>query len=84
MSPCGMRPAAGPGARRADVAAGTLGAAPLHEPEVRRSIVLGTPRTGRVTAAVEAVAREPAHQVRQAVHSGRRPSARPNLPPVRH
>lgn len=60
-----------------DVAAGTLCAAPLHKPGVWRSIVLGTPRTERVTAAVETVARELVHQVRQAVHSGRWPSARP-------
>jgi DNA-binding transcriptional LysR family regulator len=58
-----------------DVASGSLGAAPLCEPEVWRSIVLGMPRVGRVTAAVEAVARELVHQIRLAVHSGRWPSA---------
>jgi DNA-binding transcriptional LysR family regulator len=59
----------------ADIAGGRLSAAPLKEPEVWRSIVLGLPRAGRVTPAVEVVARELAGQVRLAVHEGRWPSA---------
>jgi LysR family transcriptional regulator, nitrogen assimilation regulatory protein len=59
----------------ADIAAGTLSAAPLGEPEVWRSIVLGMPRTGRITPAVEAVARELARQIRLAVRGGHWPSA---------
>ncbi|GAA1977060.1 LysR family transcriptional regulator [Amycolatopsis minnesotensis] len=54
----------------------TLSAAPLTGPEVWRSIVLGAPRAGRSTPAVEAVARELVHQVRTSVHNGRWPSAR--------
>ncbi len=59
----------------ADVADGSLSAAPLSEPDVWRSIVLGTPRAGRMPAAVEAVARELTRQVHSAVHQGRWPSA---------
>jgi DNA-binding transcriptional LysR family regulator len=58
-----------------DIAGGALSAAPLAEPEVWRSIVLGMPRAGRVTPAVEVVARELVHQIRAAVHNGRWPSA---------
>jgi LysR family nitrogen assimilation transcriptional regulator len=58
-----------------DIATGALNAAPLCEPEVWRSIVLGRPRAGRVSPAVEAVARELSRQVRAAVHEGRWPSA---------
>ncbi|WPB89280.1 LysR family transcriptional regulator [Streptomyces malaysiensis] len=58
-----------------DVAAGTLSAAPLCEPDVWRSIILGTPRTGRVPPAVEVVARELVHQVNSAVAQGKWPSA---------
>jgi LysR family transcriptional regulator, nitrogen assimilation regulatory protein len=58
-----------------DVAAGTLSAAPLREPEVWRSIVVGMRRAGRVAPAVEVVARELATQVRTAVTQGRWPSA---------
>ncbi|MGF1237395.1 MULTISPECIES: LysR family transcriptional regulator [Streptomyces] len=58
-----------------DVANGTLSAAPLCEPEVWRSIVLGTPRAGRITPAVEVVARELTRQINAAVHEGRWPSA---------
>ncbi|MFF7881204.1 LysR family transcriptional regulator [Streptomyces sp. NPDC020794] len=58
-----------------DVAAGTLSAAPLTEPDVWRSIVLGMPRTGRTPPAVEVVARELTRQVRTAVHEGRWPAA---------
>lgn len=34
-----------------DIAAGTLSAAPLAEPEVYRSIAIGVPRAGPVTLA---------------------------------
>ncbi|PXY28408.1 LysR family transcriptional regulator [Prauserella muralis] len=59
----------------ADIAQGTLSAAPLCAPEVWRSIVLGTPRAGRVSPAADAVARELVSQVRAAVREGRWPSA---------
>ncbi|BBC31459.1 Hydrogen peroxide-inducible genes activator [Streptomyces graminofaciens] len=59
-----------------DVARGTLSAAPLTEPDVRRSIVLGTPRYGRTPPAVEIVARELVRQIDSAVADGRWPSAR--------
>lgn len=59
-----------------DVAGGTLSAAPLSEPDVWRSIVLGMPRTGRTPPAVEVVARELTRQVRAAVHEGSWPAAR--------
>lgn len=59
-----------------DVARGELSAAPLCEPEVWRSIVLGTPRTGRTPPAVEVVARELVGQIESAVRQGRWPSAR--------
>jgi len=58
-----------------DIAGGALSAAPLCEPEVWRSIVLGMPRAGRVSPAVEVVAREIAEQVRVCVQSGGWPSA---------
>jgi DNA-binding transcriptional LysR family regulator len=58
-----------------DVSVGTLSAAPLSEPDVWRSIVLGMPRTGRTPPAVEVVARELNRQVRTAVHEGRWPAA---------
>jgi LysR family transcriptional regulator, nitrogen assimilation regulatory protein len=54
----------------------TLSTAPLCAPEVWRSIVLGMPRTGRVPAAVEVVARELVEQIESMVHHGRWPSAR--------
>jgi DNA-binding transcriptional LysR family regulator len=59
-----------------DLDGGTFSAAPLCAPEVWRSIVLGMPRTGRVPAAVEVVARELVGQIHSAVHDGRWPSAR--------
>jgi LysR family nitrogen assimilation transcriptional regulator len=58
-----------------DLDGSTLSAAPLCAPEVRRSIVLGTPRSGRVPAAVEVVGRALVDQIRAAVHGGRWPSA---------
>ncbi|CAM03856.1 DNA-binding transcriptional LysR family regulator [Saccharopolyspora erythraea NRRL 2338] len=58
-----------------DVARGSLSAAPLCEPDVWRSIVLGTQRSGRTPPAVEVVARELGRQVHAAVRDGRWPSA---------
>lgn len=58
-----------------DVANGSLSAAPLCEPDVWRSIVLGTSRSGRITPAVEVVARELTGQIHSAVRAGRWPSA---------
>ena len=59
-----------------DVAAGTFSAAPLRDPDVCRSMVLATPRSGRTPPAVDVVARELVRQVRAAVCAGRWPSAR--------
>jgi DNA-binding transcriptional LysR family regulator len=59
-----------------DIADGTFSAAPLCAPEVWRSIVLGTPRSGRVPPAVEIVARALTDQIHTAVTGGRWPSAR--------
>jgi len=59
----------------ADVAAGSLSAAPLTEPEVWRTIVLGLPRAGRVTPAVEAVAQQLAAQVHATARHGQWMSA---------
>ncbi|MDX3659588.1 LysR family transcriptional regulator [Streptomyces sp. ID05-26A] len=61
-----------------DVANGVLSAAPLSEPQVWRSIVLGMPRAGRTPPAVEVVARELVRQVHESVRSGRWPSAQPS------
>lgn len=58
-----------------DVANGTLSAAPLCQPEVWRSIVLGGHRAGRIPPAVEVVSAELVRQIRTAVHNGRWPSA---------
>ncbi|MGI5144482.1 MULTISPECIES: LysR family transcriptional regulator [unclassified Streptomyces] len=58
-----------------DVASGLLSAAPLCAPEVSRSIVLCTSRAGRITPAVEVVARELIRQIHSAVRQGRWPSA---------
>jgi LysR family transcriptional regulator, nitrogen assimilation regulatory protein len=60
-----------------DIADGTFSAAPLCEPEVWRSIVLGMPRSGPVTPAVEIVARALTDQIRTAVSCGRWLSASP-------
>lgn len=54
----------------------TLSAAPLCEPEVWRSIVLGTPRGRRVPPATQVVARALTGQVHAMVAAGRWPSAR--------
>ncbi|UKY48064.1 LysR family transcriptional regulator [Streptomyces inhibens] len=58
-----------------DVAQGALSAAPLCEPDVWRSIILGTPRFGRTPPAVEVVARELVRQINSSVAQGRWPSA---------
>ena len=58
-----------------DIAAGALSAAPLTEPEVYRSIAIGTPRTGPVTAAARAVADELVRQVQAAAVGTQWPSA---------
>ncbi|MFJ4031359.1 LysR family transcriptional regulator [Streptomyces griseoluteus] len=58
-----------------DVANGSLSAAPLCEPDVWRSIVLGTSRAGRITPAAEVVAGELSREIRSAVRQGRWPSA---------
>jgi DNA-binding transcriptional LysR family regulator len=58
-----------------DVTDGRLSAAPLCDPEVRRSIVLAAPRTGRTPPAVAPVARELRRQIESAVQQGRWPSA---------
>ncbi|GLZ14349.1 hypothetical protein Acsp04_45840 [Actinomadura sp. NBRC 104425] len=56
------------------------GAAPLSEPDVWRSVVLATPRTGRAPPAVEIVARELTRQVHAALRRGDWPAARPHTP----
>lgn len=58
-----------------DVMRGALSAAPLCEPDVWRSIVLGTPRAGRTPPAVEVVARVLVRQINSAMAEGRWPSA---------
>lgn len=60
----------------ADVARGELSAAPLCEPDVFRSVVLGTQRIGRTPPAVEVVVRELTDLIRTAVRQGKWPSAR--------
>jgi LysR family nitrogen assimilation transcriptional regulator len=59
----------------ADLAAGVLSAAPLSEPEVWRSIVVGVPRTGPITPAAQVVAAQLTRQVKIAVRQGWWPSA---------
>jgi LysR family transcriptional regulator, nitrogen assimilation regulatory protein len=58
-----------------DVASGLLSAAPLTEPEVHRSIGIGTPRAGPVTPAAQAVAEELVRQVQDAATTRQWPSA---------
>jgi DNA-binding transcriptional LysR family regulator len=58
-----------------DLAAGALSAAPLSDPEVWRSIVIGLPRTGPVTPATQVVASQLTARVQIAVREGRWPSA---------
>lgn len=59
-----------------DVAAGVLSGAPLSEPEVWRSVVLGLQRASRTPPAVEAVAAELTRLIRRLVRTGAWPSAR--------
>jgi LysR family nitrogen assimilation transcriptional regulator len=59
----------------ADVARGALSAAPLADPEVHRSIAIGTPRSGPVSPAVRIVAEELVRQVRAAARQSQWPSA---------
>jgi LysR family transcriptional regulator, nitrogen assimilation regulatory protein len=54
-----------------DVAAGTLSAAPLSEPEVWRSVVVSVPRTGLITPAAQVVADQLTRQVQLAARQGR-------------
>ncbi|BCB89790.1 hypothetical protein Psuf_071030 [Phytohabitans suffuscus] len=63
-----------------DVAAGVLSGAPLTEPELSRSVVLGLPRGMRTPPPVEAVAATLGRLVRALVHSGAWPSARLSVP----
>jgi LysR family nitrogen assimilation transcriptional regulator len=58
-----------------DVQQGKLSGAPLSEPSVSRSVVIGLPRTARVPRAVEAVATELLQVSRRLVLSGEWPSA---------
>lgn len=58
-----------------DVADGTLSGAPLTDPTITRSIVLGLPRTAQVPRPVNAVAAQVVRVVRRQVRSGRWPAA---------
>jgi LysR family nitrogen assimilation transcriptional regulator len=62
----------------ADVAAGRLSGAPVTDPDVTRSVVLGL-RRGPTAPAVDAVTRQLSEQVWQSVSSGRWPAVR--VPP---
>jgi DNA-binding transcriptional LysR family regulator len=59
-----------------DVAAGKLTGAPLVDPEVERSVVLGMQRGSRIPPPVDAVATSLTRLVHQLVRSGAWPSAR--------
>jgi LysR family nitrogen assimilation transcriptional regulator len=59
----------------ADVAVGALSAAPLSQPEVWRSIMMGVPRAGLLTPAAQAVADHLSRQVQAAARRGCWPSA---------
>ncbi|MFF7476970.1 LysR substrate-binding domain-containing protein [Streptomyces sp. NPDC008092] len=72
---CGWTALPAPGVA-ADLANGTLSAAPLQNPEIRRTIALGLARTGRTPPAVEAVAAELIRIIRATVGDGRWPAAR--------
>jgi DNA-binding transcriptional LysR family regulator len=63
-----------------DIAAGLLSGAPLIEPEVTRSVVLGLQRGSRVPAGVEVVATELTRLVRTLACSGAWPSAEVSTP----
>jgi LysR family nitrogen assimilation transcriptional regulator len=58
-----------------DVARGVLSAAPLSDPEVLRTIAIGTPRVGPVASAARMVARELVQQVQIAARKSQWPSA---------
>jgi DNA-binding transcriptional LysR family regulator len=58
-----------------DVGAGLLSAAPLHSPEVERTVALALPSTPKIPPAVHAVADLLVHQMREAVDRGDWPSA---------
>jgi DNA-binding transcriptional LysR family regulator len=58
-----------------EAASGTVSAAPLRDPEIRRMLVLGMPRPGRTPRAAEVVAQELARLVRTEVRAGHWPSA---------
>ena len=59
-----------------DVSAGLLSGAPLTEPEVSRTLILGLQRGKRTPTPVEAVGNELRRLIRELVHSGGWPSAR--------
>lgn len=59
----------------ADVARGVFSAAPLRNPEISRTIMLGLPHAGRIPPAVEVVATELVKLIRTSVTSGKWPSA---------
>ncbi len=59
-----------------DVERGTLAAAPIARPDLRRRVVLALPAGRRVPAAVRCVASALAQQVRACVQAGRWPGAR--------
>ncbi|QFG20667.1 LysR family transcriptional regulator [Actinomadura sp. WMMB 499] len=61
-----------------DAASGLLSAAPLCEPEIRRSVVLATPRGVRLPLAAQVVARSLIDQVHLAVTDGRWRSVQPS------
>lgn len=58
-----------------DIARGTLTAAPLRDPEIRRTVVLATPRGPRRPEAANVVARALIRQVNSVVENGSWPSA---------
>jgi DNA-binding transcriptional LysR family regulator len=58
-----------------DIQQGKLSGAPLAEPSLSRSVVVGLPRTARIPRAVEAVAAELVRVARRTVLSGEWPSA---------
>lgn len=59
-----------------DVAAGRLLAVPIADPASERQVVLGLPRTGRITAASQGVARELVGLVRRLARDAAWPGAR--------
>lgn len=61
----------------ADIAAGSIEGAPLSEPSFGRQVVLGLPRTGRVTPPVQEVTSLIGRVVRRLVRSGDWPGAAP-------